>query len=126
MDWLKDLRLRWEIRKCNRNELKDINRLITKAGRRCAHDLAHACSDVWTLSKQVEHLGGELDWRSKQGEVWRERSIMWLEIFDHADGGKNYRDNLHIEINRLDTLVNKYTKWFEEQGIDNPYPPIPF
>ena len=126
INWIFELKLRWTLRKLNRSELVELNCLITKAARRCAYDLKHACSDVWMLANQVERLGGKLDWRAKQGDFWADRAQLWLNIFDHTHGGKNYRHELHSEIRRLESLVEKYEKHFTDAGLEVPFPKVPF
>ena len=81
----------------NREQLE----LVVKAGRRCAHDLAHAASDV-VYSPYPK------DERSK---FWAERARHWEEVFYPGDDGKNYRSRLHREIARLEQLCR-------DNGID--------
>ena len=122
MGWFTNLRIRWSLRDCNRAELVEINCLLTKAGQRCAYDLRHACADIWRLTPKTNEAGDKIAYN----EIWAQRSHMWLEIFDINGGGKNYRHDLHIEIQRLESQVANYQKFLKEQGIEDPFDKVPF
>jgi len=85
--------------------LRDQLELITKAGRRCAYDLAHAVdcmpqNDVLT-------------------ELLRENVKMWKSIFNPGDDGKNYRHHLHNTINQLECEVERLKKLCEQHNISH-------
>lgn len=90
---------------------RELNRLLIKAGRRCAYDLAHASAG----QRRVE-----------EGELFHQRSQMWLGIFDAGDDGKNYRDRLHHTIDHLESKVENYRKFLSDKNIDDPFPEEPF
>lgn len=87
--------------------------LITKAGRRCAHDLLHAASFIYLEPEHTE---------------FRERAHMWLECFYPGRDGKNYRQRLHQQIAERDTYIEKLEALLAEAGIKHNHndPRIPF
>lgn len=95
-----------------RDEPEQIHRelfeLIIKAGRRCAHDLEHAATDVLLASSD----------RKKASDLWHERAKMWQKIF-YADGGpKDYRHRLHSDIFILEEKVRALRKQLLTAGIE--------
>lgn len=79
-------------------------RLVTKAGRRCAYDLRHAACSVTDPVEQ---------------KVYYDRAHMWLRVFNPGNDGKNYRDELHREINRLERHVERLQELCDSHGIDH-------
>lgn len=77
--------------------------LMTKAGRRCAYDLRHAASCIHDPAEQ---------------QLFHDRAYMWLNVFNPGSDGKNYRHRLHIEIDRLETRIEKLVALCEAAGID--------
>ncbi len=86
----------------------EINRLVTRAARRCVRDFSHALDDI-----PDEHP-------FKQD--YRERVRMWKEVFWDC---VNYRDQLHQEIMMLEMKVERLEKRLKEGGYD-PENDIPF
>lgn len=66
----------------------EINRLITRAGRRLTRDFRHAIEDI-----QKEH----------KYNFYKEKHKMWQEVFWDTS---NYRDSLHQTIDLLETQVS--------------------
>lgn len=100
----------WRHRNTPVGELAEINRLLVKAGRRCAYDLAHAASSIRTDEPFVGSLTA--------GQFYHDRSKMWEDVFNPADDGKNYRDRLHMEIWNLEMKVERLEKLCKEHGIE--------
>lgn len=96
------------------NDLIELNRLVVKAARRCAYDLGHAASEIKN---------------SEYSTMFHDRHHMWLKVFNPADGGKNYRDELHYKIDSLENRIEKFMKLCDEKGVDYSsitYDDIPF
>lgn len=76
--------------------------LITKAARRCAHDLAHAASYIEDaeVSKDISA-----------------RAQMWRSTFYPAGDTKNYRHQLHHQIDERDRYIDKLEAMLVEAGI---------
>lgn len=87
-------------------ELKELLELITKAGRRCAYDLLHASADQRTPEKS---------------QYYYDRGHYWGTIFNPADGGTDYRHDLHRHISDLDYELKsrtlKYKALLAKHGI---------
>lgn len=81
---------------------KELLEISTKAGRRCAYDLAHS----------GDMIPGEV------GQSIRERAENWLTVFNPANGVKDYRNILHKEIFNLEMEMNKYKERLKENNID--------
>ncbi len=86
---------------------RELLELMVKAGRRCAHDLAHAVSLIG-MREPPRELAVEFHRRAQQ----------WREVFYPDDGPKNYRARLHAEIERLQDRVDELEKLCAEHGID--------
>jgi hypothetical protein len=78
-------------------------RLTVRAGRRCAHDLAHAADDVRD---------------AETATMWRERAQQWARIFYPAGGPKDYRDELHREIWQQQREVERLRTLCKANNID--------
>lgn len=102
-------------------ELYELNRLLFKAGRRCAYDLKHAAGHLWFLGEKLRRLGVEDDWRIEIYERYEQRSEMWLGVFNPGDDQKNYRDRLHDTIDSLETRVERYKELLEKHEIPDPF-----
>lgn len=81
----------------------ELLRLMVKAGRRCAHDLAHAADDVSDRESAA---------------MWRERARMWIGLFYPDGGPKDYRDELHRDIARARAEAQRLRALCIEHGID--------
>lgn len=101
--------LKW--RNSPERHLAEVHELVVLAARRCAYDLLHAAGEI-----------GE----SRYGTDYHGRANRWLEIFDPTDGPKRYRHELHDEIRRLRSRVKKYRQLLAANGIDDPFPEMPF
>lgn len=82
----------------------EMHRLLLKAAVRCAYDLRHAAHEV------------EDDWTR---ELFQDRAAQWIAIFD-PDGVKNYSDQLHGTIFKLECQVDRLKKSLKENGIEVP------
>jgi hypothetical protein len=100
-------------------DYREINRLLIKAGRRCAYDLKHAAGDLGMCQMKFERLGVSPP-HPDQHRFFSERAYHWQSIFNPADDGKSYRDQLHMTIWSLESQVEKYEKLLEEKGIHDP------
>ena len=92
----------------NLRSQQEINRLITKAARRCVRDYKHALDEIPddNLTKQV----------------YEHRYQMWKETFwDTAQ----YRDDLHIEIALLKSRITELEQQLRDNGI-KPGTDMPF
>jgi len=78
-------------------EYIEINRLLIKAGRRCAYDLKHAAGSIFYACPR-DKWANEKSRAKDDYEIYQRRSSMWLDIFNPADDGKHYRDRLHHSI----------------------------
>ena len=85
---------------------RELYELIVKAGRRCAHDLAH-CADLIPTELNTD-LGSKF---------FHERAKMWLDVF-YMEDGKNYRHKLHHIINDYENLVDKYRELVKAHNIN--------
>lgn len=81
----------------------ELLRLIVKAGRRCAYDLAHAVDYM-----EPGHMK----------EILKDRPAHWLAVFNPADDGKSYRDRLHNSIYELGNHVDYLQRLLRQNGID--------
>lgn len=90
---------------------QELLRLIVKAARRCAYDLAHAVDYM-----EPGHMK----------ELLRDRPARWLAIFNPADNGKNYRDELHENIRELEREVERLRNLCDENEIEWDDPSLPF
>ncbi|MDS1141764.1 hypothetical protein RE432_15085 [Pusillimonas sp. SM2304] len=88
---------------------RELMELIVKAGRRCAYDLAHAA-----------------DWLPDPGSqaTYRARAKMWINIFDPANGPKDYRHRLHQEIFMLERRIERLKALCIKHGVDANHPDI--
>ena len=102
----------WRWRDTPIEHLIEIHELIVMAARRCAYDLKHASAEIKNQDA---------------GEFYETASQHWLNIFNCANMGKEYRHRLHREIMDRDHKLQQYRNWLEEQEIEDPYPDdIPF
>jgi len=118
---LSNLRLRFKYRGYTDTELKELNEMLTKFGRRCAHDLAHTVSKLRSANYL---LGKEDDWFAVEAT---RRVELWKSVFYSDGGGKNYRSSIHAEQERLEREVERLLALCEKHGIDHTDPnSIPF
>lgn len=80
----------------------EVNRLITRAGRRVTRDFSHAVS--------------ELDDEEKR-DYYRQRVTMWKEVFWDCQA---YRDSLHQQIFLYEMEVERLKKLLAENNIRDP------
>ena len=86
----------------------EINRLVTRAARRCVRDFSHA----------IDHIP-EGD---PSKEIYRQRVGMWKDAFWDCAA---YRDGMHHEIRGLESKVEKLEKQLRAAGIQ-PETELPF
>lgn len=101
------------------SELRELNRLLVKAGRRAAYDLKHAADDLESAAHMLRHYDYDNDRKLEAHKGYRQRADMWLQIFNPADDGKHYRDRLHHAIDDLECKIEKYQKLLQEHGIED-------
>lgn len=93
-----------------KDHLSEVHALLIKTARRCAYDLAHAAGDV-----------RDEEW----SKFYHARSQHWLKIFE-PDGMKNYRHQLHHDIESLESQNRALVKLLDENNIKHPYGEMPF
>jgi hypothetical protein len=99
----------WKHRSFTRLAMFEQYTLVLKAARRCAYDLKHASAA-----------------REEDGPMFYERSNMWLEVFSPT-GGKNYRHELHSDIDSRDAEIERLKQVLIHNGLDPEDPDrIPF
>lgn len=99
-------------------ELYALNRLLVKAGRRCAYDMKHMVSIMSSMSQTLKLYGHE-EWRMHEHERYQARAENWLQIFNPADDGGDYRDRLHHQISDLQTQIGKYKELLAKHNIED-------
>lgn len=107
----------WKHRNDCRFEFFEQYTLVLKAARRCAYDLTHCAGD----------LSLELSRNNEKSIVdYHKRSQMWQDIFSPT-GGKDYRHDLHYDIDKAEREVTRLQELCTKNGIDY-YDPngIPF
>lgn len=81
---------------------------MIKAGRRCSYDLLHSAADQRTPEKSA---------------FYNSRAHYWGTIFNPADGGSDYRHDLHRRISYLESELRsrtmKYKALLAEHGIED-------
>lgn len=77
--------------------------LYTMAGRRCAHDLAHAAD-----------LVEDSHWN----KIFVDKAKHWHTVFYPGSDGKNYRHHLHNEIARRDREIEELRELLAQHNID--------
>lgn len=103
----------WHRRNTPAQELKALNELLVKAGRRVTYDLAHAVSELPADSPSLE--------------IFQDRISHWHGVFNPADFGKNYRNRLMNQISDLESEVHRLEQLCEKHGIDHHHPDkLPF
>lgn len=107
MTFFAKVRQKWE-NFCDIKRQAEINRLITRAGRRVTRDFRHAISDI-----REENLRA----------LYTARADVWSSIF--WDSGA-YRDSLHMTINDLEDQVRKLEKQVQDLGHEPANRPVPF
>lgn len=83
---------------------KELLELTIKAGRRLMHDF--------------NHLLDEIPDSNVNRKEFEERAIIWRDIFYPDNGPKNYRTELHLTIDQLDSKLSKAKLRLKENGID--------
>ena len=84
-------------------DMKELNRVIIRAARRCAYDLGHAAGEIKDPDTQ---------------KIFWDRHYMWLNVFNPVNGGKDYRDELHRRISFLEHRVDAFIKLCENSKVD--------
>lgn len=85
---------------------EELLRLITKAGRRCAYDLAHAVSSICDPA--------DADLR----KMYERRAQLWQSVFNPGCDQKNYRDRLHHKIDQMHEEIDRLQKLVTSLGGD--------
>lgn len=105
----------WKWRDTPIEHLIEIHELTVMAARRCAYDLKHA-------SAEIENQGG-----SRYNTDYESAAHHWLDIFNCANSGKEYRHRLHRIISERDHTIRLYHDWFEKhKEFRDPCPDVPF
>lgn len=106
----------WQLRSMPIDELKDLNELVVKSGRRVSYDLVHAVQVMYSLNKLLaDRIPHDKTGFEPDIAEFDERSSHWLSIFNLGDGGKNYRTRmgnriweLEREVARLEAICDKH------------------
>jgi len=106
----------WHLRSMPIDELKDLNELVVKSGRRVSYDLVHAVQTMRAINLMLaDHTPMNKTGFEPDIDEFDERSSHWLSIFNLGDGGKNYRTRmgnrileLEREVKRLETICDKH------------------
>jgi len=113
------LRIRWALRKCTEPEMREMITLLMMAGRRCAHDLGHALSELPRTDPD--------DWRAGLHQRLHAKHDYWRAVFYPDDGGKNYRTQLHRRLDDANDRIARLEELCRANGIDPTDPnSIPF
>lgn len=83
--------------------LQEMLELSIKAGRRMMHDF--------------NHMLDEIPKNNSFKEEYRERAQIWRSIFYPDNGMKNYRADLHREIEQLEFKLSQAKKKLKEHGL---------
>jgi hypothetical protein len=94
---------------CPTGMQRELMRLMIRAGRRCAHDLAHAADEMALPLAQ----------RPDAAKLWADRAQMWAQIFYPVGGPKDYRDELHLQIWRLEQEVVRLRALCKKHGVES-------
>lgn len=118
----------WHLRSMPIDELKSLNEIVVKSGRRVSYDLVHAVQVMKSLNTLLTHYLPK-DTSGYEPDIieFEERSHHWLSIFSLGDGGKNYRTKLGSHISELEREVKRLEKICEDHNIKHQDPnKIPF
>lgn len=96
------IRLCWSRRNTPWYDLAEEYALLTKMARRCAYDLDHAASSIRD---------------TRFGPRFSERAQMWIKIFA-PDGVKDYRHQLHNDMDKLEFRVERLREFCKKNGLD--------
>lgn len=84
---------------------RELFELTVKAGRRCAHDLAHAIDS---------------DPDADNRKFMRQRLDVWRIIFYPDNGPKNYRARIHQTIHDQESTIETLRKLLKSHNIPDP------
>jgi hypothetical protein len=92
--------------------IAELHDVLLRSARRCAYDLRHAADEI------VE---------ARTRRAYGDRADMWLGIFASGNALKDYRLELHREIQKRDTEIARLRALCEANGV-NPVGPneLPF
>lgn len=118
----------WHLRSMPIDELKSLNEIVVKSGRRVSYDLVHAVQVMRSLNILLaDNLGTKTTGYEPDIKEFDDRSSHWLSIFSLGDGGKNYRTKLGGYISELEREVKRLEKICEDHNIKHQDPnKIPF
>lgn len=91
-------------------ELKELNLILTKFGRRVVHDMAHMHDNLCPHREIFP-----------SSEEWSDKIDMWKSVFYPDDGRKDYRLQMHQEMDDLERQIRGYQKILYEHNIPDPY-----
>jgi hypothetical protein len=106
INWLRRKWLRYNM---PTRELRAINEMLIKAGRRCAYDLAHAASYISTQGDPTD---------TSFYEIFQERSDHWKGVFNPTNVGKDYYNAAQVEHARLEREIVRLKQVCQAAGID--------
>lgn len=95
----------------NQRETAQLLELTTKCARRCAHDLAHAADSLDMIGISYPRI-------REEAAEYRERARHWLTIFNPANGPKNYRARILLELEVAHDMNDRLKKLCDKHGID--------
>lgn len=89
---------------------REMFELIVKAGRRCAHDLAHCSSDVLYAANRPEHS-------VEQSRMWHAQARHWETIFYTENGAKDYHAKLAMRVDKAERTIERLREHCRKHGI---------
>lgn len=112
---IRRLWLKWIYRDLSRDSLEETHLILLKSARRCGYDLRHAVDQIYMAN------GGTCE----TYEAFKHRANFWLKIFSPTEI-KNYRLELHSEIEKLEDRIEVLENKLKEHGIEVPFNNQPF
>lgn len=110
IDWIITEWRKWRIRDRSHSSLIESYLVLLKSARRCAYDLDHAVSFIKSSNN------GKDSWERL---IMQPRAAHWLKIFSPT-GVKDYKLQLHDEIDRLELKVSQLKRLLAENNIELP------
>lgn len=107
MTFFAKVRQKWE-NFCDIKRQAEINRLITRAGRRVTRDFRHAVNDIYDDKLRAHYSA---------------RVRMWQDVFWDCS---QYRDQLHHAMDRLEQQVSLLEKQVHDLGHEPVTKAVPF
>lgn len=96
--------------------LRETLAITIRCARRCAYDLAHAADMIPAT-----------DYRARFATLYADRATHWQGLFSSGASMKDYRLQLHIEIEQRDKLIAELRAELRKHGLPEHLPlEVPF